>query len=72
MANIVTQAVLITWIYNNNDRSTASAILFHFMSNFVGELFELTEAAELYQFILWIALSIFVVAIWGPKKLTRG
>lgn len=72
MVNIVSQAVLITWIYNNTDRSTTSAILFHFMVNFVGELFELTEAAEIYQFILWITIVIFVVTIWGPKKLRRG
>lgn len=72
MAFIVTQAVLTSWIYNNNNRSTASAILFHFMVNFIGELFELTEAAELYQLMLWIAASIFIVVIWGPKRLTRG
>ena len=72
MVNIVPQAVLITWIYNNTNRSTTSAILFHFMINLVGELFELTKAAEIYQFILWLTIAILVVTIWGPKKLKRG
>jgi membrane protease YdiL (CAAX protease family) len=72
MGNIVPQAVLITWIYNNTNRSIMSAILFHFMINLVGELFELTEVAEIYQFILWLTMAIFIVVIWGPKKLRRG
>jgi hypothetical protein len=45
--------------------------LLHFMDNFVGELFELTEQAELYQFILWIAAAIVVIVVWGPKTLTH-
>jgi hypothetical protein len=40
------------------------------MDNFVGELFELTEQAELYQFMLWIAAAIVVTAVWGHKTLT--
>jgi uncharacterized protein len=72
MVSIVPQTMVITWIYNNTNRSTTSAILFHFMINLVGELFELTEAADIYQFILWFAMAILVVAIWGPDKFTRG
>jgi len=72
MVAIVPQTVLITWIYNNTGRSIMSAILFHFMINLVGELFELTETAEICQLILWLTVAILVVAIWGPKKLTGG
>ena len=72
MMSIVLQAIMITWIYNNTLRSTLSAILFHFMINFVGELFELTKSAEIYQFVLWIVLAILVTVRWGPKTLTRG
>jgi len=71
MVNIVSQALIITWIYNNTDRSTLSAILFHFTVNFTGELFELTKAAEICQFTLSVVMALLVVVIWGPEKLRR-
>jgi membrane protease YdiL (CAAX protease family) len=70
MLEIIPKSILITWIFNNTRRSTLSAVLLHFMDNFTGELFELTARAELYQFMLWIAASIVVTAVWGPKTLT--
>ncbi|MBN1370223.1 MAG: CPBP family intramembrane metalloprotease [Dehalococcoidaceae bacterium] len=71
MGSLIPQAILITWVYNNTQRSTLAAILFHFMGNFIGELFELSQTAMIYQFALWIAVSILVVSVWGPKKLAR-
>jgi hypothetical protein len=71
MIEVIPKSILITWIFNNNRGSTLSAVLLHFMDNFVGELFELTARAELYQFILWIAAAIVVTAVWGAKTLTR-
>jgi membrane protease YdiL (CAAX protease family) len=71
MLEIIPKTILITWIYNNNQRSTLSAVLLHFMDNFIGELFELTKQAELNQFITWIAAAIVVTVVWGPKTLTR-
>jgi membrane protease YdiL (CAAX protease family) len=71
MLEVVPKSILITWIFNNNRGSTLSAVLLHFMDNFAGELFELTARAELYQFVLWIAAAIVVIAVWGPKTLTR-
>lgn len=71
MVLMVPASVLYTWIYNNNGRSTLSAVLFHFMTNFIGELFELTERAEISQFLLWFAIALVVIIVWGPKTLTR-
>jgi membrane protease YdiL (CAAX protease family) len=71
MIEVIPKSILITWIFNNSRGSTLSAVLLHFMDNFMGELFELTARAELYQFILWIAAAIVVTAVWGPKTLTR-
>jgi membrane protease YdiL (CAAX protease family) len=66
---IVCQSLLYTWIYNNTRRSTLSAILFHFMTNFVGELFELSQRAEWFALILWILTAIFVGMIWEYRTL---
>ena len=68
---LVVGSILYTWIYNNTGRSTLSAILFHFMQNFTGELFELSVRAELYSFLLMIVAAMLVVVVWGPSTLTR-
>ena len=65
-------SILFTWIYNNTNRSTLSAILFHFMCNFSGNLIPLTGQGRLYSLILTIILSITVTLIFGPKTLTRN
>ena len=63
--------LLFTWIFNNNNRSTLSAILFHCVINATSELFSLTERAYTYSIILWYVAVIAVIAIWGPKTLKR-
>jgi len=64
-------SILFTWIYNNTNRSTLSAILFHFMINFSGNLIPLTKQGRLYTLILTVILSVIVIVIFGPKTLTR-
>jgi membrane protease YdiL (CAAX protease family) len=71
MFNLLVSSILFTWIYNNTRRSTLSAILFHFMQNFIGELFELSVQAELFYFLLTIFAAALVVVFWGPSRLTR-
>lgn len=72
MLDKLPDAVLYTWIYNNTSRSTLAAILFHFMANFVGELFLLSPQANLIQFLLWSAVAVAVVLHWGPATLTHA
>lgn len=72
MVGAVASSVLYTWIYNNTRRSTLSAILIHFMENYVGELFALSEGAEVYYFAFKVVAVALIVLIWGPKALTRG
>jgi uncharacterized protein len=64
-------AVLYTWIYNNANRSTLAAILFHFMTNLTGELFGLTPRAEIFLLLLWVLLAAAVVRRYGPATLVR-
>ncbi|HKZ83727.1 MAG TPA: hypothetical protein VJ793_08725 [Anaerolineae bacterium] len=66
MLGATANSILYTWIYNNTGRSTLSAILFHFMVNFTGELFALSPRAELYSFLLTVAATVVVVIVWGP------
>jgi hypothetical protein len=65
----VPQSVLMTWIYNNHQRSTLSAVLLHLRVNLVGELFHLTLRSEGIYIALWIIASIGVAILWGGKRL---
>jgi len=41
------------------------------VGNAFGELFALSEQAEVYSFFVAIAVVLGVIIIWGPKTLTR-
>jgi membrane protease YdiL (CAAX protease family) len=69
--DLVPKSVLYTWIYNNNRRSTMSAVLFHFVGNFTGELFTLPDRAESFKVLLVVVAALVVTAIWGPKTLAH-
>jgi len=71
MVAMLPESILMTWIYNNNRRSTLSAVMFHFMINFTGELFTATERVELFQVFLLTAAVLAIIVVWGPKTLTR-
>jgi len=70
MVGMVPVSVLYTWIYNNNGRSTLSAVLFHFTINFTGELLSLSSRAEVYNALLCVIVAIAIAIIWGPETLT--
>jgi uncharacterized membrane protein len=59
---IIAEAVLLSWIFNNTRRSTLAAILFHFMINFTGELIAATKRTNIYYSLLWV-ISAIVVAL---------
>ncbi|MBN1837117.1 MAG: CPBP family intramembrane metalloprotease [Spirochaetales bacterium] len=69
---LVMESVLYTWIHNNTGFSILSAVLFHFVGNSFGELFELSRRAELLNYGLAAGLAALVVLIWGSRTLTRG
>ncbi len=66
----VVLSVLFTWIYNNTNRSTLSAILFHFMINLTAELLPLNEQGRIYSLVLITLWAIAVVNIFGAETLT--
>jgi membrane protease YdiL (CAAX protease family) len=71
MLDKIPQSILMTWIYNNCQRSTASAIIFHFMINFMGELFDLSLQGEIIYIVSWWVMAVIVVSLWKPQRLAR-
>lgn len=72
MIEPVIGSILYTWIYNNTHKSILSAILFHFMGNYTGELFNLSPRAEIVQCIATFLLTVIVVFYQGPKTLKKS
>lgn len=64
-------SILFTWLYNNTNRSTLAAILFHFMINFTAELIPLNKQGRLYSLILIVVLTVVVTTVFGPESLIR-
>lgn len=67
----VVYSVLMTWLYNNNARSTLSAILFHFMINGTGEFFAFPTVIKDYALMWNAVLALGLLLIWGPHRLSR-
>jgi len=55
------KSVIFTYIYFKNQRSTLAAILFHFMINFLGLLFEIKPLTEGLQTFLYIVVAFYFV-----------
>ena len=66
---ILATAVVMTWIYNNTQRSTLAAILFHFMMNFTLEFLRLPGDIKTYQFVWLTIIAIVVTLVYGPATL---
>lgn len=64
------QSVLMTWIYNSPQRSTLSAVLFHFMVNLTGELFELSARAEGIVVLIWLLAAAAVIVVYRSDGLS--
>ena len=62
-------SVLITWVYNNNHRSTLSAALFHFIVNLMGNLIDISVIGELTRNILMLIITIIIIQIYGVNTL---
>lgn len=72
MMAVVIESILYTWIFNNTQRSTLSAILFHLVGNAFGQLFALSYRAEVYGQLLSVPAVLLVILAWGAGTLTRG
>jgi len=64
-------SIFFTWIYNNNERSTLSAALFHFSINFTGNILEVSKEMDLYRIILFVVAAIIVVLFYGANDLAK-
>ncbi len=58
---MIPESILITWIFNNNQRSTLSAVLFHFAINLTGETFFISSTGNWFYFGFWTLAAGLIV-----------
>jgi len=71
---VVSGSILYTWVYNNNNRSTLSAILVHFMSNSTFTIITqlgnvLPLKTEIIRTAIYVVVALIVVFVWGPETM---
>lgn len=64
---MIPTTIFYSWIFCRNNRSILVAIIFHFMTNFVGEATGMGEIARFAQAILMI--SLVIVIVYGDRRM---
>lgn len=64
----VLQTIMMTWIYIKSNRSTLTAILFHFAVNFAGEVFFMDERVLIVEFLLLTFAAGMIVVHWKNQQ----
>lgn len=70
LSSMVPLSVLMTWVYNNTERSTLSAILVHFSGNLCGALFAKTDRVAGFELAFLGLASVLVTLGCGARRLT--
>ena len=60
-ASLIPKAIIISYIYYKSGRIILTAILFHFMINFMGMVVEIEMTTELIQFFVITLISILII-----------
>jgi hypothetical protein len=63
LAGMIPQAVIMNWIYFHTNRSVLSAVFFHFLVNFVGEAFHISQLSKSIGGAFYYAAAILILII---------
>jgi membrane protease YdiL (CAAX protease family) len=72
LAGMVPQAIIMNWIYFRTNRSVISAVLFHFLINFVGEAFHISQVSKSIAGALYFGAALLVLIIDRDTFSRRG
>jgi membrane protease YdiL (CAAX protease family) len=62
--SLLFQTFIISWIYNNTNRSTLSAMFFHFISNMFGSMFCFNTAIESIRVTIYGVIALTIIVYW--------
>ncbi len=63
VVQILAQGVLIAWLMGFNKNSILNGIIFHFATNFFGEMFDLSLIGEIIRTILYLIPALLIIAL---------
>jgi membrane protease YdiL (CAAX protease family) len=63
ITSMIPQAVIMNWIYFHTNRSVLSAVFFHFMINFIGEAFHISQLSKSIGAVLHFCAAILILII---------
>ena len=61
ITDLIPKAIIYTFVFYSNSRSTLAAILFHFMGNFTGSIIEIDPITEFIQMILLYTVAAILI-----------
>ncbi len=59
--SLIPKSIIMTYIYFKTDRSILTAVLFHFLVNFMGMYLNLSPSTEVIQFIIFVLGSLLIM-----------
>ncbi len=70
--NLLTISVVFTWIYNNTNRSTLAAIIFHISIEFSANkgLIPYDQPQHFYNIVLWLIIAVSIIIKFGANRLS--
>ncbi|NVM27939.1 MAG: CPBP family intramembrane metalloprotease [Candidatus Helarchaeota archaeon] len=69
---VILLSILFTWIYNNTNGNLLVVVIFHAMADFTLFIFPLqTIFGMIYLGIITVIVILFIISIFGSKKLVR-
>ena len=63
ITSMIPQAVIMNWIYFHTNRSVISAVAFHFLINFIGEAFHISQVSKSIAGALYFTVAIMILII---------
>jgi membrane protease YdiL (CAAX protease family) len=64
LATMIPLTIIMTWVYNNTNRSTLSAVFVHFAGNMCGALLVKTDRLAALELIALLVAAVFLCVKW--------
>ena len=69
MFDVVVYSVVLTWLYNNTNRSIAAIVIVHALTNATAETVDLQGTESILGSAILLVFVIIILVIWGPTSL---
>jgi uncharacterized protein len=68
--DVIVYSVVLTWLYNNTNRSIAAIVIVHALTNATAETVDLQGTESILGSAILLLFVIVILVIWGPRSLS--